>query len=248
MNISEINSIFHRSIIMIPCRIESSRLHRKALLDCEGKTLLQRTYERAQGSLASKVMVISDSPEIQDYCNVHRMNFLKIEGDIPNGTVRCSHAISKIMSMGKQYDIVVNWQVDEPLISFTAIDLLIHQTRMKNEIGTIVADRPPKGEDKENPNITKVVTSETTSHCMWFSRLPMVGQKYHCGIYCFPVKILSKLTRYCPTEKSKSYSLEQLTWLENGFKIHSINIPRMPLGVNTEEDLLKYRELLNEEH
>jgi len=227
-----------KNIIVIPARMDSKRLPGKPLIDVNGKPLLQWTYDKAKQVDADLVMVTSPDIEIEDYCKKHYMPFEPTSSSIPNGTIRCAQAL--MQHFGSNCDKIrriINWQVDEPMLDITYARRLL--APLSNDIYTLVAIY--HNMNGKGVHTTKVIVNESWNICHWFTRHPVPGADFHCGIYSFSWNTLVRILELEPTEKSKLESLEQLTWLEHQFIIIPIGIHQLPLAINTQDDLDLFR-------
>ena len=227
-----------RSVIIIPARMESERLPGKPLLRIRGKSLLEWTYNRAVECCPNSTIVATSNQGVIAHCKGIGLSWMDT-GEHPTGTHRCAEAAAKLTS---QYDVVVNWQVDEPLVKPADVEKLIELTH-KSDVCTLVSTMPYK--DQQNRDIIKAVVSDQLGFkiCQWFSRTPMAGAMGHVGVYAFRWNSLQRISRIKPTILSKAESLEQLAWLENAWEIKAVETDKMPLSINTPEDLDKFREI-----
>jgi 3-deoxy-manno-octulosonate cytidylyltransferase (CMP-KDO synthetase) len=238
-----------RILGIIPARYASTRFPAKALADIRGKSMVRRVYEQAlkAGSLSS-VVVATDHEEIYE----HVKGFGEVvmtNSAHQSGTDRCCEALHKA---GKPFDYVINIQGDEPFIMPEQIDLLATCLKSADvELATLVK----KITDQEtlfNPNTPKVIFNKN-SEAMYFSRqtIPHLrGVKQedwlsshdyykHIGIYAYRTDILGQITRLPVSELEKSEALEQLRWIENGYKIKVAVTEYETIGIDTPEDLKK---------
>jgi len=238
-----------KSYIIIPARMESERLPNKPLLEMNGKPLLQWTHERALQVGADNVLVTTPDQEIINFCNKNNMECYESSYDNPTGTHRCAEIIFRLeieqendIQNENERTVIVNWQCDEPLIEPDDVFKLMNAVDLFFDIGTLVAPLWPGL--MEDRNITKAIVGKNAiAH--WFTRTPTNYAKGHIGIYAFRQPTLKKLKKLRVTELSKQESLEQLTWIENGFTIGSIGTKEMPLSINCPEDIELFNELHN---
>ena len=116
---------------------------------------------------------------------------------------------------------------------------------LESPINTLVADVTGYRDQmlSEDPNQVKVAVAES-GEALWFSRAPMRGSKLHCGVYLFTAEILRMMGWAPTTELSRTESLEQLAWLEYGYRIHTTQIEKLPLSINTPEDFEKFKQIV----
>ena len=99
------------------------------------------------------------------------------------------------------------------------------------------------GEDWGDPNVVKAAVS-ANGRCHWFSRALMRGSHIHCGIYVFPAAVLRRLGRHPPSALSEAESLEQLTWIELGYRVIAVEMPELTLAINTPADFNIFRRIV----
>ena len=245
---------------IIPARYASTRFPGKPLADICGKTVIRRVYEQAVQALDT-VVVATDDERIYDAVENFGGKVVMTRTDHRCGTDRCLEAYNAITtpSWREQNDtdtVIINIQGDEPFIQPEQIDALMTCfDSPETQIATLVRPYTDKDSlaDLENPNTPKVVWSKTTGEALLFSRsvIPYLrgveksewlskGQFYrHIGLYAYRADVLAKITQLEPSPIEKAESLEQLRWLENGFRIR-IGITETPtIGIDTPEDLAK---------
>lgn len=236
-------------IAIIPARYASSRFPAKPLVDIAGKSMIRRVYEQASKSAKlSTVVVATDHKEIYDHVKNFGGNVCMTRADHASGTDRCYEALT---AQHEKFDYVINIQGDEPFIDNDQIDLLANKLDGKTEIATLVKiiDVP---DQLFNPSEVKV-TLNKNKEALYFSRsaIPHIRntpedqwmQKYnfikHVGMYGYRSDILERLTQLEVSSLEKAESLEQLRWLENGFKILTVETTVETMGIDTPEDLAK---------
>ena len=236
-------------LAIIPARFASTRFPAKPLADLGGKSMIQRVYEQVKKSkLVSDVVVATDHQEIFNHVKKFGGNVCMTKESHASGTDRCYEAL---MLQQKEFSYVINVQGDEPFIQPEQIDLLAKQSDGNAEIATLVK----KIEDSEqlfNPNVVKAVVSKN-KNALYFSRSPIphirnTAEKEwlskqtffkHIGMYAYRSDILKQITSLPISSLEKAESLEQLRWLENGFKISVAETKTETIGIDTPEDLQK---------
>jgi 3-deoxy-manno-octulosonate cytidylyltransferase (CMP-KDO synthetase) len=235
---------------IIPARYSSSRLPGKPLKDICGKTMVQRVYEQVKKvSLVDKVIVATDDQRIFNKVKSFKGNVIMTSKDHKTGTDRLAEVAAKI-----ETDIIVNVQGDEPLIKplviKSAIEPLLTDDSLKmSTLKHLINDE----EEINNPNVVKVITDKN-NNAIYFSRskIPYArnSQKFnyykHIGLYVYRSDFLLKFAEMKPTPLEIQESLEQLRVTENGYKIKVIETEYDSIGVDTEEDLDKVRNILGE--
>ncbi len=232
---------------IIPSRFGSTRFPAKALADINGKTMVERVYEQAKkSSLLTDVIVATDHPKIYDQIKKTGGEVMMTSESHQSGTDRCAEVAAKT---NKKYDFVINIQGDEPFIQPEQIDLLASLLLSDVELATLVIPTS----DPElifNPNTVKVVKN-TREEAMYFSRNPIPFIRNfpqnqwtdqcvflrHVGIYAYRTDVLEKIAGLKPSSLELFESLEQLRWIENGYRIKVKETPYESYGIDTPEDL-----------
>lgn len=239
---------------IIPARYASSRFPGKPLAMLGNKSMIQRVYEQAsQCKLLSQVVVATDDERILH----HVQNFGKVVmtgSHHESGTDRCLEA-SKLLPDNlelRESDVVINIQGDEPFIQPEQIELLGLLFRdTDTSIGTLVK-KIEDPHDLFNPNIVKVVF-DSRGRALYFSRWPIPfirGKEQgewpeahtyfrHLGMYGYRLGVLKQLAGLALSPLEKAESLEQLRWLENGYKIRVAETTHQSPGIDTPDDLKK---------
>jgi 3-deoxy-manno-octulosonate cytidylyltransferase (CMP-KDO synthetase) len=232
--------------IVIPARLESTRLPRKLMLDETGQPLILHTVQNAmQSKLAAKIFVATDSNEIADVIN--DLNYDKvtviITGHCDTGTERVSVACEHL----DEIDIVVNWQGDEPDINFNYVDDLFRELDGNIDHSVITLASPATQEEMISPSVVKVVT-DNIGNAMYFSRCPIPygshnarisGNLKHIGVYAYRVGFLQSIV-CMPESTYVSERLEQLQWLENQHSIKVLIKHINAVGIDTIEEYQKF--------
>lgn len=215
--------------------MSSSRLPGKPLRMIGDKTMIQRVYEGCKRSDAFDVYVATDSQEIYDHVSIFGKCILTPEFE--NGTQRVCFAVNKIE---EQFDYFINVQGDEPFISDHFLNAFIRNMHSLRQ-GTILTGASVLKENQLlDRNAVKLV-SDNDGGVICFTRSPFFGRTKnilkHVGIYGFSFDDLAKIQNILPTEESKSSSLEQIAWMENGFSIKYAMCYRNSVCVDTPGDL-----------
>lgn len=245
-------------IAIIPARYASTRFPGKPLALLGGKPVIQRVYEQVAGVLDDAV-VATDDRRIYDAVLAFGGKAEMTSTEHRSGTDRCWEAYRK---QGGAYDVVVNVQGDEPFIRPAQLEALKRCfDDPETQIATLVkpfaeSDGP---EALENPNSPKVVL-DSRSRALYFSRsvIPYLRgvdraewlrrHTYykHIGIYAFRTEVLREVTALPQSPLELAESLEQLRWLENGYRI-GVGITNFDtVGIDTPEDLERAERFLKE--
>ena len=239
---------FMKFIGIIPARYASTRFPGKPLAEICGKTIIRRVYEQACKALDT-VVVATDDERIYNDVESFGGKVVMTRPDHKCGTDRCLEAYQGITTptWREQNDkdtVIINIQGDEPFIQPEQIEALMACfDRPDTDIATLVQ---PFAEDKnaiENPNSPKVNWDVETQEAKMFSRKVIAasdGKYYkHIGIYAYRADVLSKITTLPQSPLEIAERLEQLRWLENGYKIRVGVTSQSTIGIDTPEDLEK---------
>lgn len=238
---------------IIPARYESTRFPGKPLVLIHGKPMIQWVYEKAL-STVDYLCVATDDHRIADAVSGFNGRVIMTSPDHRSGTDRCAEAAEKL-SGTVMFDVAINIQGDEPFIQPEQIDTLKSCFGEQTEIATLIKKIETTGE-LFNPNKPKVVV-DNLNNALYFSRSPIpynrnekeenwLKQTYwsHIGIYGFRRHILSEITKLKPGKLEIAESLEQLRWLENGYKIKTAETFSQGFGIDTPDDLARALQLL----
>lgn len=232
---------------IIPARYASTRFPAKALADLDGKPMVQWVYEQAlKSKKLSHVVIATDDERIATAVKSFNGNYCMTADTHVSGTDRCFEALKK---QSGSFEYVLNIQGDEPFIDPAQIDLLAGMLDGKTELATLCK----KISDQEtlfNPNVVKLVKS-ATNEALYFSRstIPHIRGSAesewlsrhdffkHIGMYAYRTDVLEKITTLKPSRLEKAESLEQLRWLENGYRIKVAETTIETIGIDTPEDM-----------
>lgn len=242
---------------IIPARYASSRFPGKPLVLIGNKPMIQRVYEQASKVLGM-VYVATDDKRIFEAVMSFGGKAIMTSPDHMSGTDRCSEAVTTIMDeTGKNIDVVINIQGDEPFIKPEQIRLLMECFDDETvELATLVRETAPE-EDLFNPNQPKVILNSKRD-AIYFSRaaIPFIRDTEmsnwsknhifykHLGIYGYRTETLKKITRLERSPLEIAESLEQNRWIENGFCIRTAVTSSESIGIDTPDDLEKAKKLL----
>lgn len=242
---------------IIPARYASTRFPAKPLAILGGKPVIQRVYEQVDGVL-DEAVVATDDERIYDAVKAFGGKVVMTSTEHRSGTDRCYEALTKVGA--DKYDVVVNIQGDEPFIQPQQLNALCECFEDSTvDIATLV--KPFTSVDGfaalENANSPKVVVNKKME-ALYFSRsiipymrgkdkgewLPNHTYYKHIGLYAYRTDVLRQITSLPQGTLEKVESLEQLRWLENGFKI-KVGISQIEtIGIDTPEDLARAEEFL----
>lgn len=229
-------------ITIIPARYASSRLPGKMLMEINGKSVIQRTYEQVKkASLIQDVYIATDDQKIIDHCLSFGAQCILINEECKNGTERVALCLQ---TLNQDCDLVLNVQGDEPFINPDDIDLLI--TNYCNSVCTTLHYEIKTHEHLHNTNIVKMIVNN--NHQVIYGSRGMIpyhksgntqpNVKYlaHIGIFLFQKNFLYKFLNYQDTPAQSCEDLEWLKIIEMGEKLSSFEVSEPEIGVNTIED------------
>jgi 3-deoxy-manno-octulosonate cytidylyltransferase (CMP-KDO synthetase) len=239
---------------IIPARFASTRFPGKPLTVIGGKSMIRRVYEQAkQASSLSAVVVATDDSRIEEHVKSFGGEVV-MTGDHQSGTDRCFEAVRKF---DPSADVVINIQGDEPFIHPKQIDLVASCFTNRNvQIATLVKIITAK-EELFNVNIPKVVLDKD-KNAIYFSRqaIPFIRESReeewldkntfykHIGIYAYRLPVLEAITALPQSSLERAEALEQLRWLENGYKIKVELTDFESVAIDTPSDLEKLSKFL----
>ena len=238
---------------IIPARYASTRFPGKPLAILGGKTVIQRVYEQAVNVLG-QAYVATDDERILQAVEAFGGQAVMTRTDHKSGTDRIQEAAEKIHT---DADVIINVQGDEPFIQRSQIETLCHLfDEPQTQIGTL-GKRFESMEAVENPNSPKIVTDTKgfalyfsrsvipfirgTERGEWFGRFPFLK---HLGIYAYRRNVLEEITKLPQSTLEKAESLEQLRWLQNGYRIRVGETDVETVGIDTPEDLQRAEDFL----
>jgi 3-deoxy-manno-octulosonate cytidylyltransferase (CMP-KDO synthetase) len=239
---------------IIPARYASTRFPGKPLIDIQGKSMIQRVYEQAAKSKLAEVLVATDDERILQHVLDFGGNAVLTGEHHQSGTDRCFEAYQK---NGKSFEYIINIQGDEPFIRPEQIDLVAACFEDPGtQLATLIKEIN-SSEELFNINSPKVVISQA-KEALYFSRQPIpfcrnipndIWHKQHTyykhiGIYGYRADILEQITQLAPSSLELAESLEQLRWLENGYRIKTALTTFETIGIDAPEDLHKIQHLL----
>lgn len=238
-------------IAIIPARYASTRFPGKPLVDMRGKPMIQRVYEQVASCL-STVYVATDDARIYQTVNGFGGRAVMTSENHRSGTDRCWEAYERI---GGHEDVIINIQGDEPFIQPCQIQAIMACfDTPSTQIATLV--KPFTEADGEaalfNPNSPKVVLNDA-GEALYFSRsvvpylrnyptgewLSRHTYYKHIGMYAYRADVLAEITRLPQSSLEIAESLEQLRWLQNGYRIKVGVTTQETIGIDTPDDLEK---------
>jgi len=242
-----------KTLGIIPARYASTRFPGKPLVDIAGKSMIQRVYEQAKKcTQLSEVIVATDDDRIFEHIHSFGGKAVMTSSTHQSGTDRCAEVAEKY----PEYNVIINIQGDEPYIEPEQISKLIGCFNdADTQIATLIK-KVSNEQELHNTNSPKVIINKN-SEAIYFSRSPLPhirGQEpqnwlqhftyfKHIGIYGYRADILKQITKLPVSSLEKAESLEQLRWVENGYKIKVAETEIETIAIDTPEDLKKLSEL-----
>lgn len=236
-----------KTAIIIPARYGSTRLEGKPLIKVMGKPIIQWVYEKALQSKEAVIVIVATDDE-------RVYNAVKDFGgnaEMTSTEHKCgSDRIKEVVMRHPEISYIINLQGDEPLIKPDSIDEVAKNVKFEDaDISTLIRKITP--DEAENPNLVKCVVDKN-GYAMYFSRskIPFernVGKSDffgHLGIYGYKRDALIKMTELPQTTYEMAESLEQLRALQNGMKIKTSVIDFVPVGIDTAEDVEKFKKIV----
>lgn len=247
-----------KSIAIIPARYSSSRFPGKPLAILKDKPMIMWVYDAVvQSGLFDMVVVATDDNRIYDKVSSYNANVMMTSSRHSCGTQRCEEVVRELENKGEGFDVVVNVQGDEPLINKDQLQKVLSCFDSESIDIATLAKRIDCQSELNDANVVKVVFSN--DNALYFSRsvIPFtrdVAQEKaledgvffkHIGIYAYRSNVLKEIVKLEKSNLETLECLEQLRWLENGYKIKIKETQFETIGVDTLEDLNRVNELIN---
>jgi 3-deoxy-manno-octulosonate cytidylyltransferase (CMP-KDO synthetase) len=236
------------ALIVIPARMQATRLPGKPLIDIGGEPMIVRVWRCAMAAEAGRAVVATDSQDIVAAVRKAGGDAVMTRPDHPSGTDRVFEAVSQL-DPERRFDIIVNVQGDMPQLDPALIRACLALLDTPPEaggphIGTIAAEITDPAV-RSDPNVVKAVASPIAGtdrlRALYFTRAEAPYGKgpllQHEGLYAYRRSALERFVSLPPSQLEVRESLEQLRALEDGMRIDIARVDRIPLGVNTPADL-----------
>src|SRR5467141_2384313 len=242
-------------IVVIPARYGSTRLAGKPLISLAGKPMIQRVYERAKlAQQVNRVIVATDDERIVKAVEGFGGEARMTRSEHRTGTERVAEVAAR-----EEGNVFVNVQGDEPLLDPAAIDVAVNSLLEEPQasISTVATPIKTPG-DIMDPNVVKTVL-DFDGNALYFSRAPIpwvrdtaskiqVRHLKHLGLYVFQRDALLEYPTLPQGELERVEQLEQLRWMENGWKIRVAEVEHDAVSVDVPEDVARVEELLENRH
>ncbi len=238
-----------KTLVIIPSRMSATRLPGKPLFKINGLSIISHVSKKAEQANIGDVIVATEDQEIVDDVKENGFNAILTSNQHKTGTDRIYEALKK--SNIKDVDLVMNLQGDEPAIDIDDIKSL-NDKMVKNNcnLGTLAA-KIKDNKNLKNENIVKVITQKSLDKyhfpkAVYFSRKSeQIDNIYHhIGIYCYSRDCLEKFVQLDQSKNEIENRLEQLRALDNNIDINVSLAKSSPMGVDTEEDYLALKKLM----
>lgn len=241
-------------VVVIPARYLSTRLPGKPLVSLSGKPMIQRVYERVRlAQRVDRVIVATDDERIVKAVEGFGGEARMTRADHRTGTERVAEVAAR-----EEAELFVNVQGDEPLLDPVAVDTAVASLREEPAASIATVATPIKTPaDIMDPNVVKTVL-DFDGNALYFSRAPVpwvrdtaskiqVRHLKHLGLYVFQRDALLEYPTLPQGELERSEQLEQLRWLENGWKIRVAEVEHDAVSVDVAEDVARVEKLLEGE-
>ena len=238
-----------KTLTIIPSRLSATRLPGKPLLKINDLSIISHVFKRAQEANIGDVFVATEDQEIADDVTKNGGSAILTSKNHKTGSDRIYEALQKINIKG--VDFIMNLQGDEPVIDIEDI-INLNKKMIKNQsdMGTLAANIKDS-KDLKNENMVKVITKKKLnkdefSEAETFSRNIISGDNiyHHIGIYCYSAETLKKFVKMSQSKNEIKNRLEQLRALDNNIKINVAFAKSSPIGVDTEEDYMALKKIM----
>ena len=238
-----------KTLTIIPSRLSATRLPGKPLLKIKGLSIISHVFRRAQEANIGEVVVAAEDQEIVDDVIKNGGNAIITSNNHKTGTDRIYEALKKLDP--KDVDLIMNLQGDEPAINVEdIISLNKKMTIYQSQMGTLAANIK-NDEDLENKNIVKVITKKnlkdevfSTAENFLRNCSKLDNVYHHIGIYCYSTETLDRFVKLEQSQNEIENRLEQLRALDNNIEINVSLAKSSPIGVDTEEDYLALKKIM----
>ena len=240
-----------KTLILIPSRMAATRLPGKPLLKINNLSMISHVFKRAEEANIGEVVVATEDQEILEDVLKNGGKAVLTSNNHKTGTDRIFEAYKKLNI--KNIDYILNLQGDEPNIDKDdVINLNNLMINSKSEMGTLAAIIQ-NNKMLNDKNIVKVITKNKLKKNNFPTALNFIRENsltdnqniyHHIGIYSYKISILEKFVRLEQTDREKKNKLEQLRALDNKLKINVALANSSPIGVDTEEDYLSIKKIM----
>ena len=238
------------TLVIIPSRLSATRLPGKPLLKINGLSIISHVFRKAEKANIGEVLVATEDQEIMDDVKKNGGQAILTKKLHKTGTDRIYEVLQKLDN--SNIDLIMNLQGDEPLMNIKDIRNL-NNLMIKNnsQLGTL-ASKILDNRLYENQNVVKVTTKEKL-HLLNFPEatdfMRIISDKsentyHHLGIYCYQIETLQNFVSFNQSSDEIEKKLEQLRALDNGIKINVALAKSSPIGIDTEEDFVAIKKIM----
>ena len=238
-----------KTLTIIPSRLSATRLPGKPLFKINNLSIISHVFKKAQEADLGEVFVATEDQEIVNDVKNNGGNAILTSKNHKTGTDRIYEALKKIDLKG--VDLIMNLQGDEPAINIDdIINLNKKMINSSSRIGTLAA-KIKDLKDLENNNIVKVLTKNNLDNnnfleAKTFTRnCSIIDNTYHhIGVYSYSTEALEKFVKLSQSQNEIKNRLEQLRALDNGIEINVALAKSAPIGIDTKEDYLALKKIM----
>ena len=239
-----------KTLIIIPSRLSATRLPGKPLFKINGTSMISHVFKKAEQANIGEVIVATEDQEIVDDVKKNGGQVILTKKQHKTGTDRIYEALENLDTTN--IDLVMNLQGDEPLMNIEDIrDLNNQMIKNQSQLGTLASEIRDEATYK-NENIVKAMTKEKLDgfnfpEVISFMRKVSKDNKnvyHHLGIYCYQKDTLKNFVSFNQSENELNNKLEQLRALDNNININVSLAKSSPIGVDTQEDFLAIKKIM----
>jgi 3-deoxy-manno-octulosonate cytidylyltransferase (CMP-KDO synthetase) len=243
-----------KTLGIIPARYDSTRFPGKPLAMIGEKSMIQRVYERASGSILDEIIVATDDDRIYRHVMGFGGEAVMTSASHTSGTSRCAEVAER---EGRDYKLIINIQGDEPFIDPELLNRLIDSFDIQNDDIATPVKVIKTSDELFSPAKVKVLIDKN-HYAIYFSRSPLpfirdlsqdqwvnnFNYYHHIGIYTFRRDVLMRIVELPQSALEKAESLEQLTWIYYGYRIRVMETDYESLSIDTPEDLVRANSMI----
>ena len=239
-----------KTIILIPSRLSATRLPGKPLLKINGLSIISHVFRKAVDANIGEVYVAAEDQEIVDDVVLGGGQAILTSDNHRSGTDRIYEALKKLKL--SDTELVMNLQGDEPLMNIEDIRSLQSQMiKTKSELGTLASNIKDKNLH-EKQSAVKVLTKESLNISKFSEAVNFMRKSnnltkniyHHLGVYCYQLETLKKFVSLNQSQNEIENKLEQLRAIDNNIKINVSLAKESPIGVDTEEDFVAIKKIM----
>ena len=239
-----------KTLIIIPSRLSATRLPGKPLLKINGLSIISHVFKKAEEANIGEVYVAAEDQEIIDDVKKNGGQAILTSNKHTTGTDRIHEALEKIGKL--DVELVMNLQGDEPLMNVEDIKNLHNlMLKSKNELGTLASNIVNK-DIYNKESVVKVITKESLDRSQFTEAINFMRKLnnldkniyHHLGVYCYQLETLENFVSLNQSQNEVKNKLEQLRALDNNIKINVGLAKSSPIGVDTEEDYVAIKKIM----